>query len=61
MLPTRDFFEIGLNFTQRVKTDGWKKTYQDLIEKLPGYARDARLTLCGLSTPMCDCMKPSRC
>jgi ADP-dependent phosphofructokinase/glucokinase len=33
-----------------VKTNGWKKRYQDLIEKLPGYVQEARLTLCGLST-----------
>jgi ADP-dependent phosphofructokinase/glucokinase len=33
-----------------VKTDDWKRTYENLIERLPIYVQDARLTICGLST-----------
>lgn len=28
----------------------WRKTYRDLLERLPIYVQDARLALCGLST-----------
>jgi ADP-dependent phosphofructokinase/glucokinase len=33
-----------------VKTEDWGKVYRDLLERLPAYVRDARLTICGLST-----------
>jgi ADP-dependent phosphofructokinase/glucokinase len=33
-----------------VKTEHWGKVYGDLLQRLPGYVRDARLTICGLST-----------
>jgi ADP-dependent phosphofructokinase/glucokinase len=33
-----------------VKTDDWKRTYWDLIQRLSSYVQDARLTICGLST-----------
>ena len=33
-----------------MKTDDWKRTYENLIERLPIYVQDARLTICGLST-----------
>jgi ADP-dependent phosphofructokinase/glucokinase len=32
-----------------VKTEEWGKVYRDLLERLPAYVRDARLTICGLS------------
>jgi ADP-dependent phosphofructokinase/glucokinase len=33
-----------------VKADDWKRMYADLIQSLPHYVRDARVTICGLST-----------
>ena len=33
-----------------MKTEDWGKVYRDLLERLPAYVRDARLTICGLST-----------
>jgi ADP-dependent phosphofructokinase/glucokinase len=33
-----------------VTTEEWGKVYRDLLERLPAYVRDARLTICGLST-----------
>jgi len=34
-----------------VKTEDWGKVYGDLLlQRLPAYVRDARLTICGLST-----------
>jgi ADP-dependent phosphofructokinase/glucokinase len=33
-----------------VKTDDWGKVYKDLVQRLPAYVQDARLTICGLST-----------
>jgi ADP-dependent phosphofructokinase/glucokinase len=33
-----------------VKADEWGKLYEGLIQRLPAYIREARLTLCGLST-----------
>ena len=33
-----------------MKTEEWGKVYKDLVQRLPAYARDARLTMCGLST-----------
>jgi ADP-dependent phosphofructokinase/glucokinase len=33
-----------------VKSEDWGKVYRDLLERLPAYVRDARLTICGLST-----------
>jgi ADP-dependent phosphofructokinase/glucokinase len=33
-----------------VKTEDWGKVYRELIQRLPAYVRDARLTICGLST-----------
>jgi len=33
-----------------VKTEDWGKVYEDLVRRLPAYVRDARLTICGLST-----------
>lgn len=33
-----------------MKTEDWGKVYGDLLQRLPGYVRDARLTICGLST-----------
>jgi len=33
-----------------VKTDDWGKAYGDLVQRLPAYVQDARLTICGLST-----------
>jgi ADP-dependent phosphofructokinase/glucokinase len=33
-----------------VKTEDWGKVYKDLVQRLPAYVRDARLTICGLST-----------
>ncbi|HEV3064801.1 MAG TPA: hypothetical protein VGX93_05645, partial [Chthoniobacterales bacterium] len=33
-----------------MKTEDWGKVYRDLLQRLPGYVRDARLTICGLST-----------
>jgi ADP-dependent phosphofructokinase/glucokinase len=33
-----------------VKTADWGKVYKDLVRRLPAYVRDARLTICGLST-----------
>jgi ADP-dependent phosphofructokinase/glucokinase len=33
-----------------VKTKDWGKAYRDLLQALPAYVRDARLTICGLST-----------
>jgi ADP-dependent phosphofructokinase/glucokinase len=33
-----------------VKTEDWGKVYRELLQRLPAYVRDARLTICGLST-----------
>lgn len=33
-----------------MKNDDWPGAYGDLIERLPTYIQDARLTICGLST-----------
>jgi ADP-dependent phosphofructokinase/glucokinase len=33
-----------------VKTEDWGKVYRDLLHRLPSYVRNARLTICGLST-----------
>ena len=33
-----------------MKTEDWGKVYRDLLQRLPAYVRDARLTICGLST-----------
>ena len=33
-----------------MKTEDWGKVYRDHLERLPAYVRDARLTICGLST-----------
>ena len=33
-----------------MNTEDWGKLYKDLVQKLPAYGRDARLTICGLST-----------
>jgi ADP-dependent phosphofructokinase/glucokinase len=33
-----------------VKTEDWGKVYRDCVQRLPAYVRDARLTICGLST-----------
>jgi ADP-dependent phosphofructokinase/glucokinase len=33
-----------------VKTEDWADIYRDLLTRLPAYVRDARLTICGLST-----------
>jgi ADP-dependent phosphofructokinase/glucokinase len=33
-----------------VKTENWRKRYNDLLQRLPLHVRDARLTICGLST-----------
>ena len=33
-----------------MKTEEWGQVYRDLLERLPAYVRDARLTICGLST-----------
>jgi ADP-dependent phosphofructokinase/glucokinase len=33
-----------------VKSEDWGRVYQGLLERLPAYARGARLTICGLST-----------
>ena len=33
-----------------MKTDQWGREYQALIERMPLYVQDARLTICGLST-----------
>lgn len=33
-----------------MKTEDWGKVYGDLLQRLPAYVRDARLTICGLST-----------
>ena len=33
-----------------MKNDDWAAAYRDLIQRLPTYIQDARLTICGLST-----------
>jgi ADP-dependent phosphofructokinase/glucokinase len=33
-----------------VKTEDWGDLYLDVVHKLPAYGRDARLTICGLSS-----------
>ena len=33
-----------------MKTEDWGKAYRDLVQMLSAYVRDARLTICGLST-----------
>ncbi len=33
-----------------MNTEDWGKVYKDLVQRLPAYVRDARLTICGLST-----------
>ena len=33
-----------------MKIDNWGKVYADFVQRLPAYNRDARLTICGLST-----------
>jgi ADP-dependent phosphofructokinase/glucokinase len=33
-----------------VKNDDWGEAYRDLIQRLPTYVQNARLTICGLST-----------
>jgi ADP-dependent phosphofructokinase/glucokinase len=33
-----------------VKTEDWGKVYEDLVQRLPAYVRDSRLTICGSST-----------
>ena len=33
-----------------MKTEDWGKVYKDLVQRLPAHVRDARLTMCGLST-----------
>jgi ADP-dependent phosphofructokinase/glucokinase len=33
-----------------VTTINWHKCYEDLVRRLPGFVRDARLTICGLAT-----------
>jgi ADP-dependent phosphofructokinase/glucokinase len=33
-----------------MKTEDWGKVYGDLVQRLPAYVQDARLTICGLST-----------
>ena len=33
-----------------MKTEDWGNVYRDLLQKLPAYVLDARLTICGLST-----------
>jgi ADP-dependent phosphofructokinase/glucokinase len=33
-----------------VKTEDWGKVYGDFLQRLSSYVRDARLTICGLST-----------
>ena len=33
-----------------MKAEDWKRAYADLIQRLPRYVRDGRVTICGLST-----------
>ena len=31
-------------------TSNWHESYEDLVRRLPGFVRGARLTICGLAT-----------
>ena len=33
-----------------MRTEDWGKVYKGLVQMLPAYVREARLTICGLST-----------